>query len=86
MAKEKLTKLDFETAYHRLSETAAKLEAGKLSLEESLALYEEGVILARHCEMLLNNAELRVTQLANTPENSPSPAKARQTLFDDEDF
>jgi exodeoxyribonuclease VII small subunit len=80
MAKQDLTKLDFESAYKRLTETAAKLEAGKLSLEESLALYEEGVILARHCEGLLDNAELRVTQLANTSDSAPP--KARQTLFD----
>lgn len=77
--------LDFETAYARLSETAAQLEAGKLSLDESLALYEEGVALARHCEALLDKAELRVQQL--TPDfTPPAPTpKLRRTLFDDEE-
>jgi exodeoxyribonuclease VII small subunit len=82
-AKEDLTKLDFEKAYDRLKTTAEKLELGKLSLEESLELYEEGVVLARHCESLLDKAELRVTQLNNTPETAP---KVRQTLFDEEDY
>jgi exodeoxyribonuclease VII small subunit len=60
---EEIKQLDFEEAYKRLSETTGQLERGNLSLEESLALYEEGVALARHCETLLDNAELRVSQI-----------------------
>jgi exodeoxyribonuclease VII small subunit len=53
----------FEALYRRLEESVAKLEAGNLSLEESLALYEEGMKLARRCQELLQDAELRVTRL-----------------------
>jgi exodeoxyribonuclease VII small subunit len=53
----------FETLYKRLEESVAKLEGGNLSLEESLALYEEGMKLARQCQQLLQDAELRVTRL-----------------------
>jgi exodeoxyribonuclease VII small subunit len=53
----------FEALYRRLEETVAKLEAGNLSLEESLSLYEEGMTLARRCQELLQDAELRVTRL-----------------------
>ena len=55
--------LSFEEAYERLTDTTGKLERGNLSLENSLSLYEEGVLLSRHCEELLNTAELRITQI-----------------------
>ena len=41
----------------------ARLEEGNLTLEESLGLYEEGMKLARHCQELLQGAELRITKL-----------------------
>jgi exodeoxyribonuclease VII small subunit len=53
----------FEALYRRLEETVGKLEAGNLSLEESLSLYEEGMTLARKCQELLQDAELRITRL-----------------------
>lgn len=57
--------LSFEDGYDRLEELIEQLETGKLSLEESMALYEEGVELARHCEHKLDDAELRVITLLN---------------------
>ena len=53
----------FEALYKRLEESVSKLEKGGLTLEESLALYEEGMQLARRCQELLQNAELRITRL-----------------------
>ena len=53
----------FEALYTRLEETVAKLEGGNLSLEESLALYEEGMKLAVQCQERLQGAELRITRL-----------------------
>lgn len=53
----------FEQLYRRLEETVAKLEEGGLTLEASIALYEEGMKLARRCQELLKQAELRVTHL-----------------------
>ena len=53
----------FEVLYKRLEETVAKLEAGNLSLEDSLSLYEDGMQLARQCQGMLQDAELRVTRL-----------------------
>jgi exodeoxyribonuclease VII small subunit len=57
--------LSFEDGYDRLEELIEQLEAGTLSLEESVALYEEGVALARHCGHKLDDAELRVITLLN---------------------
>ncbi len=56
--------LSFEQAYERLNDMTARLERGNLSLEESLSLYEEGVLLSKHCETLLSQAELRVIQVS----------------------
>ena len=54
---------DFETLYNRLEETVSQLEKGGLTLDQSLALYEEGMTLARRCQELLQQAELRITKL-----------------------
>ena len=55
--------LPFEEALAALQETVGKLEAGELTLEESLALFEQGQQLASRCTMLLDGANLRVEQL-----------------------
>lgn len=55
--------LTFEAAFQKLEETARRLEAGGLTLEESLALYEEGTRLAHLCGQRLEEAKLRITQL-----------------------
>jgi exodeoxyribonuclease VII small subunit len=56
-------KTGFEAQYKQLEAVVAKLEAGDLTLEESLALYEDGMKLAKACQDLLRDAELRVTRL-----------------------
>jgi len=53
----------FETLYSRLEAIVAQLERGDLTLEDSLSLYEEGMALARRCQEMLHNAELRITKL-----------------------
>lgn len=53
----------YEALYARLQEVVARLEAGELSLEETLQLYEQGMRLAAECQRLLDTAELRVRQL-----------------------
>lgn len=58
-----LEELSFEEAYRALEETVAQLEAGALTLEESLALYERGVALTELCNRRLTAAELRVRQV-----------------------
>jgi exodeoxyribonuclease VII small subunit len=54
----------FEQLYEELEATVQKLEAGNLSLDESLALYERGMELAQQCGAQLDRAELRVKELA----------------------
>ena len=54
----------FEELYTELEVTIEKLEQGNLSLDESLALYERGMELAKRCSTLLDRAEVRIQELA----------------------
>ena len=60
----KVEDLTFEQAFAELEETVRKLEAGGLTLEESLGLFERGQALAVHCNVQLDQAELKVRQLS----------------------
>ncbi len=64
----KIEELTFEQAFKELEATVAKLEDGDLSLEESLALFERGQRLSAHCSRLLEQAELKVTELVKRDE------------------
>ena len=65
----------FEASLHRLSEVVEKLESGELGLEESLALFEEGVGLARTAQRRLDDAEKRVEELVRVDENGEPVVK-----------
>ncbi len=53
----------FEEATRRLAQIVAELEGGELPLDRSLALFEEGVGLARGAEDRLDRAERRIEEL-----------------------
>ena len=53
----------FEEATRRLAQIVAELEGGELPLDRSLALFEEGVRLARAAEDRLDRAERRIEEL-----------------------
>jgi exodeoxyribonuclease VII small subunit len=57
------TELSFEESTRRLADIVAQLESGELTLERSLALFEEGVRLARTAQTRLDVAEKRVEEL-----------------------
>jgi len=56
-------KRDYETAITELESLVSRLEQGDISLEESLKLYESGVLLSRDCQEALNSAEQKVQVL-----------------------
>jgi exodeoxyribonuclease VII small subunit len=62
----KIENLTFEQAFAELEESVRKLEAGGLTLDEGLALFERGQALAAHCNKQLDEAELKIKQI--TPE------------------
>lgn len=56
---------DFETSMQALEDLVGRMEAGDMTLEESLAAYERGVGLYRSCQSALEQAELRVRVLSD---------------------
>ncbi|MGN2251088.1 exodeoxyribonuclease VII small subunit [Frateuria edaphi] len=54
---------DFEHSLDELEQLVARMEGGELSLDESLASFERGIGLYRHCQQALDKAELRVRLL-----------------------
>ena len=68
MAEEELT---FEQAFGQLEEVVRQLESGELSLEQSLALFEKGMRLAKLCEGKLDQAQQKVSQLAGIGSEGP---------------
>ena len=56
--------LSFEEALARLEQAVLALESGELSLEQALETYEEGVKMARVCASRLQQAESRLSVLA----------------------
>jgi exodeoxyribonuclease VII small subunit len=64
--------LPFEAALARLEEIVHKLETGAASLEDSIALYSEGVALKQLCEARLKNAQVRIEKLQIGPDGKPS--------------
>jgi len=59
----KRKKLDYEAAVTELESLVERLEQGDISLEESLKLYESGVLLTRDCQDALQAAEQKVQML-----------------------
>ena len=50
----------FEASLAELEEIVGKLEDGDMPLEESLALFEQGIRLSRDCRDRLTKAERRI--------------------------
>jgi exodeoxyribonuclease VII small subunit len=55
--------LNLEEALEDLEQIVARLEDGKLSLEENLVLFERGIRLVRLCSARLESAEQRIESL-----------------------
>src|SRR5690606_41428826 len=55
--------LTFEQAIARLGDIVESLEQGEQPLEESIALFEEGMTLAKSSQIILDRAERRIEEL-----------------------
>jgi len=78
-----MSDITFEDALERLERLVDQLEAGKLGLEESLKVFEEGVGLARRCAQYLEDAEKRIELL--TRDESGTLKTEPLSLDQDED-
>lgn len=63
--------LPFEAALAQLEEIVRKLERGDVPLDESVAIYERGEVLKKHCDALLKRAEERIQKITLGPEGRP---------------
>jgi exodeoxyribonuclease VII small subunit len=62
-----LAELSFEQALAELEQIVGQLESGQLALDEAMALFERGQLLAARCGTLLDSAELKIQTLAPKP-------------------
>ena len=60
--------MSFEKALTRLEEITRMLEGGSATLDESLKLFEEGVMLVRFCNEKIEDAKLRVLKVTKGEE------------------
>jgi exodeoxyribonuclease VII small subunit len=67
-----LTTLPFEKALAELEEIVRRLERGDVPLEDSIAIYERGEALKKHCETLLRRAEARIEKITIGPDGQAS--------------
>ncbi len=61
-------KISFEEAFAKLQEISEKIEKENLSLDESIALFEEGVKLSGYCSKILEEAKQKITKLSGDNE------------------
>jgi len=59
-----LADMSYEQAFNELEKIVGALEDELKPLEESLKLYERGQLLVKYCTALLEQADLRIRQLA----------------------
>lgn len=56
----------FEQSMTELESIVTKLEAGDITLDDSLELFEEGIKLAKNCQKKLDDAEKKVKILTTS--------------------
>jgi exodeoxyribonuclease VII small subunit len=64
--------LSFEKSLALLEEIVAKLESGRVDLEDSIKIYERGEILRKHCESKLVEAEARIEKITLGANGKPT--------------
>ena len=83
--------LSYEQARDELAEVVKRLEAGGLSLEESLNLWERGEQLAAICAEWLEGARARIAtamaqRTADPSTSTPASAPAKRPSAEDAPF
>lgn len=59
------TPIQFEHSVAELEDIVRQLEQGDLALEDALKQFEIGITLARRCQEVLQQAELKIETLTN---------------------
>ena len=76
-----ITEMTFEDALRSLEEVVRKLESGEVPLDDSIALYERGEALRKHCQARLDAAQARIEQIVKAPDGTAAGTRP----FDEQD-
>jgi len=68
--------LSFEAAMAELETIVQKLESGRADLEDSIALYERGAALKKHCAAKLKAAQEKIEKIVVEDDGSVSATPA----------
>jgi len=72
MSDKPVAEMSFEEAMRALEDVVGKLERGDVPLEQSIALYERGAQLKKHCEAKLKEAEEKVAAITLDGQGNPA--------------
>lgn len=64
--------MSFEQALTELETIVTSLESGKAPLEDSIAAYERGIALKKHCEKKLGEAQEKIEKISISPNGTPT--------------
>jgi exodeoxyribonuclease VII small subunit len=70
-SKPREAELNFEGAMDRLEKIVEQMESGKLTLEDLIKRYEEGMNLVKICQERLANAEQKIEIIARNSAGKP---------------
>lgn len=62
--------MKFEEALEKLESIVSQIEEGKVSLEESIDKYAQGIALIKQCRTILDSAEKKIQLLGRGGEDS----------------
>ncbi len=71
-----VAKMSFEEALAELETIVRQLEQGDVELEQSIAIYERGAELKKHCQARLDAADLKVKQIIQGQNGEPTTEPA----------
>lgn len=63
ISEKQINELTFEQAAKRLEVIVNKLESGEVPLENAIDLFQEGMVLAKHCHQKLEKAEMKIDEI-----------------------
>ena len=70
-----VSEMEFEEALKELEGIVKILEEGKISLKNSVDLYERGTLLKKHCDSILESTQLRIDQISSDKDGTPKIEK-----------
>lgn len=67
--------MSFEEALRELETIVRQLESGNVPLEKSIAIYDRGNELRKHCDALLKSAEAKVEKIQMAADGTATGTK-----------